>query len=66
MDSEQTNTASAFNPALDAARLHAPKPDRVDSSASTTAIIHGKPGNAHHEKQLSAGSSLAAVTEKGE
>lgn len=67
MESEQTNTASsAFNPALDAARLHAPKPDRVDSSASTTAIIHGKPGNAHHEKQLSAGSSLAAVTEKGE
>lgn len=67
LDSEQTNTtSSAVNPALDAARFHAPKPDRVDSSASTTAMIHGKPGNAHHEKQLSAGSSLAAVTEKGE
>ncbi|KAJ9115221.1 hypothetical protein QFC20_001088 [Naganishia adeliensis] len=65
LDSEQTNnTSSAVNPALDAARFHAPKPDRVDSSASTTAMIHGKPGNAHHEKQLSAGSSLAAVTEK--
>lgn len=67
LESSQTNTtSSAANPALDAARFHAPKPDRLDSAASTTAIIHGKAGNAHHEKQLSAGSSLAAVTEKGE
>lgn len=65
IESEQTH-GSAVNPALAAARFQtAPKPDRVDSSASTTAIIHGKPGNPHHEKQLSAGSSLAAVTEKG-
>lgn len=64
IDSEPTH-GSAVNPALAAARFQAPKPDRVDSSASTTAIIHGKPGNPHHEKQASAGSSLAAVTEKG-
>lgn len=63
LESEQTH-GSAVNPAL--ARVQAPKPDRLDSSASTTAIIHGKPGNPHHEKQLSAGSSLAAVSEKGE
>jgi hypothetical protein len=65
IESEQTH-GSAVNPALAAARFQtAPKPDRLDSSASTTAIIHGKPGNPHHETQLSAGSSLAAVTEKG-
>ncbi|GHJ84664.1 hypothetical protein NliqN6_1066 [Naganishia liquefaciens] len=61
LESEPTQ-GSAVNPAL--ARVQAPKPDRVDSTASTTAIIHGKPGNPHHEKQPSARSSLAAVSEK--
>ncbi|KAJ9104444.1 hypothetical protein QFC21_001939 [Naganishia friedmannii] len=78
LESEQTHgthgTAASALP-LDAARFQAPKADRTDSYASTTAIMHGKLGNTHHEQDTtstlkdttassSAGSNLKAVAEK--
>jgi len=78
LESEQTHGTYATTPSasaspLDAARFQAPRPDRTDSHASTTAIMHGKLGNTHHEhdttstlKDTSAtGSNLTSVAEKG-
>ncbi|KAJ9107023.1 hypothetical protein QFC19_002892 [Naganishia cerealis] len=58
-----STSVSAASP-FDAARFQAPRPDRVDSHASTTAIMHGKLGNTHHEQETSERSSLKAVAEK--
>ncbi|KAJ9114629.1 hypothetical protein QFC22_005502 [Naganishia vaughanmartiniae] len=78
LESEHTHGTQATTTTASAsplAKFQAPRPDRTDSHASTTAIMHGKLGNTHHEQETtstlkdtsassSSGSNLKAVAEK--